>query len=364
MRKLAGWTSLTCLSLANLDCCLDWGLLRTLTGLTQLQLCRGSSYEQLAELLYLLRALPGLQVLHLNGWHCMRSSEPDKMALGPTRGRGNAGLGVRMSNSMGGGLGTGFATAAVEVQEVRDDGGRGSGGRRAVVGADGGCSTADLSVGSGDAAGVQMGRGSGYSSHGYAAQQLQDPEQETKESGNPLKLAQPRPVQDAVEEEDAAGSRTSRAFAPPASTFSSSPSSFRSPNSAVAAAFAALDPDLHHACALIRAAPDATTAAGAAMTLLHALPRLCSLELTDCGNPLLRCLASRVVLEDGGPLVRLRELRLCRLLDVVGADVEEAAAALPGLRRLEVHGCWPVDGEVLLQLEGLRRSGVDVVWRR
>ncbi|GLI60734.1 hypothetical protein VaNZ11_002961, partial [Volvox africanus] len=45
MRKLAGWTSLTCLSLANLDCCLDWGLLRTLTGLTELQLCRGSSYE-------------------------------------------------------------------------------------------------------------------------------------------------------------------------------------------------------------------------------------------------------------------------------------------------------------------------------
>ncbi|GIM04857.1 hypothetical protein Vretimale_9344 [Volvox reticuliferus] len=86
MRKLAGWASLTCLSLSNLDCCLDWGLLRTLTGLTQLQLCRGSSYEQLAELLYLLRALPGLQVLHLNSWHCMRNSEPDRLALGPTRG--------------------------------------------------------------------------------------------------------------------------------------------------------------------------------------------------------------------------------------------------------------------------------------
>lgn len=37
MRKLAGWTSLTALSLANLDCCLDWGLMRTLSSLTSLQ---------------------------------------------------------------------------------------------------------------------------------------------------------------------------------------------------------------------------------------------------------------------------------------------------------------------------------------
>lgn len=37
MRKLAGWHSLTSLRLANLDSCLDWGLMRTLTNLTQLQ---------------------------------------------------------------------------------------------------------------------------------------------------------------------------------------------------------------------------------------------------------------------------------------------------------------------------------------
>ncbi|KXZ45676.1 hypothetical protein GPECTOR_52g73 [Gonium pectorale] len=94
MRKLAGWGGLASLSLSNLDCCLDWGLLRTLAGLTSLQLCRGSSYEQLAELLYLLRALPRLELLRLGGWHCLRHSEPGRIAMGVTRGLGGGGGGA------------------------------------------------------------------------------------------------------------------------------------------------------------------------------------------------------------------------------------------------------------------------------
>eukprot|EP00198_Chlamydomonas_reinhardtii_P002757 XP_001692093.1 predicted protein [Chlamydomonas reinhardtii] len=108
MRRLAGWTSLTSLSLSNLDCCLDWGLLRTLSSLTHLQLCRGSSYEQLAELLYLLRALPRLSVLRLSGWHCMRQGEPGRLALGVTRG-----LGLGLGSWLGqGGAGAGAAPMA------------------------------------------------------------------------------------------------------------------------------------------------------------------------------------------------------------------------------------------------------------
>ncbi|GLC56419.1 hypothetical protein PLESTB_001102800 [Pleodorina starrii] len=360
MRKLAGWTSLTSLSLANLDCCLDWGLVRTLTGLTQLQLCRGSSYEQLAELLYLLRALPGLRLLRLSGWHCMRQSEPGRMAMGLTRGILGAGAGAEAgAGAVGGSAGGGG--------DGIDSGG--SGGMAEAVGG-----------------------GEGVPRVAAAPQQQQQQQQQGDSCEGSRAAAEQTgrragtPASAAVDSSSSCP-RSARVLAPPAtaaaaqphpaaasSYLSSSPSPSPSPSSAsasssaaaaaMAAAFAALDPDLHRAWGRIRVAPDATAAAGAAMSLLRCLPRLRSLELHDCGHPLLRGLASRALLEDGGPLGGLGELRLCRLVDVMGGDVEEAAAALPGLRRLGVYGCWPVDGEALLRLEGLRRAGVDVVWRR
>lgn len=115
------------------------------------------------------------------------------------------------------------------------------------------------------------------------------------------------------------------------------------------------DAELHAALARIRSCP--VQAAAAAMSLLPALPALTSLELHDSTHLLLRALART------GGLAGLRELRLVRLLDVLGEDVEEVVRALAGLRRLVVVGCWPLDGEALLRVDSARERGVDVVWR-
>lgn len=105
MRKVAGWRSLRSLYLANLAFGTDWGLLRTLAGLRSLTLARGSSYVQLCELLYLLRGLPALVQLTLNGWQCARSvSGPTGLAavaaalVGPSLADGRLDGGSRGGN--------------------------------------------------------------------------------------------------------------------------------------------------------------------------------------------------------------------------------------------------------------------------
>ncbi|EFJ45180.1 hypothetical protein VOLCADRAFT_94625, partial [Volvox carteri f. nagariensis] len=361
MRKLAGWTSLTRLSLANLDCCLDWGLMRTLTGLTELQLCRGSSYEQLAELLYLLRAIPGLQVLRLSNWHSMNFSGPDRMAVGLTRGRGAVAAGGAAAGADGRGEGT--SGGPLTGPSCSSSGEVGAGGGADAGGAmEGWCGGGE---GSRAAAEPHRGYGQGEANTALAiatASALEGDQQQQQQQASTSTSSVP--FSHCTSRSPPVTSTTTVAAAAAGSGSGGGLGGGGSVSAAVAAAFAAMDPDLYRAWGRIRAAADATAAASAAMALLRALPRLRILELSDCGYPLLRCFSSRALLEDGGPLTGLRELQLSQLMDVVGSDVEEAVAALPGLRRLAVRGCWPVDGEALLQLETLRSAGVDVTWRR
>ncbi len=165
------------------------------------------------------------------------------------------------------------------------------------------------------------------------------------------------------------------------------------------------DAELHAALARIRSCP--VEAAAAAVSLLTALPALTSLELHDSTHLLLRALArtggggaggggaagggtgaggtggdggaggtgGTGQLDGGrcagtgggggvgGGLAGLKELRLVRLLDVLGEDVEVVLRGLAGPRRLVVVGCWRLDGKALLRVGSARERGVDVVWR-
>mmetsp|Transcript_22274 Transcript_22274/g.58054 ORF Transcript_22274/g.58054 Transcript_22274/m.58054 type:complete len:819 (+) Transcript_22274:1093-3549(+) len=68
MRKLAGWLSITSLSLSHLSYCVDWRLLRTLQSLRHLSLDACSSMSLLAQLLHLCADLPCLSCLSLSYW--------------------------------------------------------------------------------------------------------------------------------------------------------------------------------------------------------------------------------------------------------------------------------------------------------
>ncbi|KAF5829944.1 hypothetical protein DUNSADRAFT_15280 [Dunaliella salina] len=68
MRKLAGWLSITSLSLSHLSYCVDWRLLRTLKNLRHLSLDGCSSMSLLAQLLHLCADLPCLSCLTLSYW--------------------------------------------------------------------------------------------------------------------------------------------------------------------------------------------------------------------------------------------------------------------------------------------------------